>query len=85
MYQIVKAFGWLQVLLGIAVFAFGAAMAARDGPIVALPVLATAVGLIVAGAISWCLGAMVDHLGAIRRSNEAQAKALADWLKQPTP
>ncbi len=69
MHTIVKSFGFLQVLVGIAVAFFGASMAG-DTVSGALTVLMAAFGIIVSGALFWCFGAIVEHLIAIRRTLE---------------
>lgn len=71
MHTIVKGFGLLQVVVGVAVAFLGASMAS-DTVSGALTVLMAAFGIIVSGALFWCFGAIVEHLIAIRRALEGR-------------
>jgi len=75
MHTIVKAFGGLQALIGIAIGAFGINMASQNLT-AGLSVIGIAFGVIVSGALFWCFGAIVQHLIAIRAASERQADAL---------
>lgn len=86
---IVKSFGWVQIVFGVAIAFFGA-MRAGDNVVGALWLVGTGFSLIVSGALFWCFGAIVDHLAAIRagidRVNAAQggsvsAEELARWKR----
>lgn len=72
MHTIVKVFGGLIVLVGLAIAFFGVA-AARDSAAASFTIIASAFGVIVTGALFWCFGAMVEHLIAIRRALETKA------------
>jgi len=72
MHVIVKAFGWLQVIVGIAVGVFGIRLF-LETTAPGLWLLGTAGGFILSGALFWCFGAIVGHLRAIRTALENRA------------
>ncbi|MBX3580036.1 MAG: hypothetical protein KF723_22760 [Rhizobiaceae bacterium] len=84
MHNVVKACGVFLVAFGIIgiVLVFEAY---RYIGVAAIPVYAPAIGLVVAGALLYCFGAIVEHLIAIRASSASQVALLEAMSGRQAP
>lgn len=83
MHHIVMVFALIDMLIAAVIIAFGiAAGTSSSNPLTALPIIGTGAGLLLAGAVLYCTGKMVEELIAIRKATEAQAKIFADRLQK---
>jgi hypothetical protein len=75
--------GWFTAAIGAFFFLMVAITAGKDNAGTLFGALGIGGGLILSGAMLYCLGAIVDHLAAIRQATEAQAKLFADRAAKP--
>lgn len=73
MHTIVKLGGGLTALIGTAISIFAFSIAAEMG-FGAMMFLGIGLSTLLAGAVLYCFGAIVDHLGAIRKSSARQVE-----------
>lgn len=77
MHGIVKFFAAIEILISVAVLLFGMLAMAQSG-LAAISIVGVGLGLLLSGALLYCVGQMVEELIAVRKSTEAQAAFFAE-------
>ncbi|MCV0396981.1 MAG: hypothetical protein K5872_08765 [Rhizobiaceae bacterium] len=75
MHGIVKFFGGIQIVIGIAVAGIGLMMF-TETPAGGLTVVLAGFGVVVSGALFWCFGAIVEHLIDIKAELERNGRRI---------